>query len=203
MLCDDLGMFGKALKVAITIGFFAMARQSNLAPRAAKNFDPSRHTCRADVVLEAPGLILLLKWSKTCQSMQQPDIIPIPHVPGSPADPVAAYKDLLRAQPTGHPNQPLLSLPSKKGTILTITSRQLAEALRELIIALELDPHMYSLHSLRRGGASTAYQAGVHFNDIKRHGQWKSDAFWLYITSPSVASSPVAAALGASAAALQ
>ena len=132
--------------------------------------------------------------------MQQPDIIPIPHVPGSPVDPVAAYRDLLRAQPTIHPNQPLLSLPNSKGKIITVTTRHLAVALKELISALDLDSSLYSLHSLRRGGASAAYQAGVPFQDIKRHGQWKSDAFWLYITAPCVAASSVAAALATAAA---
>jgi hypothetical protein len=195
MLCDHIAHVGVALKVALTFGFYAMVRQSNLAPRAAKHFDSSRHTCRADVIIQPPGLCLLLKWSKSRQAAVCADVIPIPTVPGSPTDPLAAYQALLQLQPTRCPTQPLLSVPGKHGKDTMITTRTLAIALKQLLSALHFDSALYSLHSLRRGGASAAYNAGVAYNDIKRHGQWKSDAFWLYITSPCVAKSPVAAAL--------
>jgi anti-sigma-K factor RskA len=42
-----------------------------------------------------------------------------------------------------------------------------------------------------------SYSEGVDQLDIKRHGNWSSDPFWHYITSPFVASSPVASALAA------
>jgi hypothetical protein len=114
-------------------------------------------------------------------------------------DPVQAYKHLLAVSPTVHPSQPLLSLPAKHGNIAMVTSRSLAIALKRLIVALELQPKLYSLHSLRRGGATSSYNAGVAYTDIKRHGQWKSDSFWDYIAAPCVSKSTVAAALAAAA----
>ena len=38
-------------------------------------------------------------------------------------------------------------------------------------------------------------QGLTDYIDIKLHGLWQSDAFWLYITSPCVANSPAAVAL--------
>ena len=39
-----LGSLSPALRVCLTFGFFAMLRQSNLAPLSAAQFEPSRHT---------------------------------------------------------------------------------------------------------------------------------------------------------------
>ena len=64
-----------------------------------------------------------------------------------------------------------------------------------MIGALDLDPTLYSLHSLRRGGATVARKQGLHQEMIKWHGMWSSDSFWAYIMSRGVASSPVAAGL--------
>ena len=71
----------------------------------------------------------------------------------------------------------------------------LATSLCNFLRILGYDTGLYSLHSLRRGGATVAYSQGVDQLDIKRHGSWSSDCFWKYITSPFVAKSPVAAAL--------
>ena len=44
-----------------------------------------------------------------------------------------------------------------------------------------LDPTKYSSHSFRRGGATTAAQAGLTENEIKNLGGWKSECFRQYI----------------------
>ena len=197
-LCDMIGTFGVAMKVAITFGFYGMLRQSNLAPRQAADFDRLRHTCRGDVIHSPPGLVVVVKWAKAQQTMDNIPLVPLPTVHGSPTDPVAAFDALQRVQPALHQDQPLLSIPSSKGYTV-VTSAQLATCLAELLRSLQLDPTNFSLHSLRRGGATTAYRAGADQLAVKRHGQWRSDAFWVYITSPLVAQSSVARALAASA----
>ena len=47
------------------------------------------------------------------------------------------------------------------------------------------------LYSLHREGAMAAYRARANPLDIKWHGIWSSNAFWVYITTPCVATSPV------------
>ena len=64
-----------------------------------------------------------------------------------------------------------------------------------MLKALGRDPGLYSLHSLRRGGATTAYANGSSYELIKRHGLWRSHCFWDYITLPAGSQSAVAATL--------
>ena len=99
-LCKYIGVLGPVMKVALTFGYFAMLRQSNLAPPSLAKFDPSRHTCRGDVMAASPGLVLLLRWTKTLQSMDNLPLVPLPRLQQHPADPVAAYEELLAASPT-------------------------------------------------------------------------------------------------------
>jgi hypothetical protein len=199
-MCDHAGSIGPALKVAFTFGFFGMLRQSNLATASVCQFDKSRHTTHGDVSLQAPGVVIRIKWSKTVQTMDNQQLLPLPAVPNSVADPVAAYKQLLLAVPTTSARQPLLSYVSCSGVAI-VTTYMLATSLRDFLAILQYDTGLYSLHSLRRGGATVAVKQGVGQLDIKRHGNWSSDTFWQYVTSPFVAQSPVAAALGSAVAA--
>ena len=60
-----------------------------------------------------------------------------------------------------------------------------------MVGAMDLDPALYSLHSLHRGWATVAHRQELQQEMIKHHGMGSSDSFWPYITSLVVASSPV------------
>ena len=45
----------------------------------------------------------------------------------------------------------------------------------------EIDASLYGSHSLRKEGCSKAAAAGVSLTLLKRHGNWKSDAIFIYI----------------------
>lgn len=51
------------------------------------------------------------------------------------------------------------------------------EILLEALSSIGLNSKLFSLHSLRSGGATSAASSGVHVNDrlLKLHGRWKSD----------------------------
>ena len=141
LVCDNLGAIGIVFKVAFTLGFFGFLRQSNLAPSSPQRFDASRHTTRSDIMIQASGLLVRLKWSKTHQAPGIPATIPIPSLPGHCTDPLAAYHHMLRAVLTSHPNDPLLSLPNGR----LITCRFLQRALRCILRALGLPAPHYGL----------------------------------------------------------
>ncbi len=195
-LTHKLGAVGPPMKVALLFGFFAMLRVSNLAPASPLAFDPSRDTCRGDVLIKPPGVVLVLKWSKTLQTLSTTPLIPIPEIPGHDMDPKLALQQLLQVSPTTHPRQPLLMYTSQ-GRQHVLTSPLLNKYLSILITELGMEPSDFSFHSLRRGGATTAYHGGVRVNEVKRHGVWASDSFWKYITDPVIDQSPVAQALKA------
>lgn len=193
-LTQYLGAAGPPMKVALLFAFFGMLRVSNIAPAAPTSVDPSRDTCRGDVLIKPPGLVVVLKWSKCLQTLGATPLIPLPALPGHSMDPLQAYKDLLAASPTTHPTQPLLTY-TLNGYKHVLTSPLLNRLLSDMLGSLGFNEQDYSFHSLRRGGASTAYHGGVHIAEVKRHGVWASEAFWQYITAPVVAASPVAQAL--------
>ena len=49
------------------------------------------------------------------------------------------------------------------------------QELKTLLAFLGRNPEEYGEHSGRRGGATTASEAGAHWTDLKIHGRWKSD----------------------------
>ena len=195
---EHCGIYGLVFKVAVLFAFYGFLRQSNLAPKSPSNFDPSRHTCRQDIFVAKPGLVVLLKWSKTAQSAQTHELIPLPAIPGSHLCPVTAYEKMVQQIPTQYPNQPLLVLPQdpvSHHTYTPVTVSWLSRFMSTTLDTLGYDAKLFSLHSLRRSGATAAYKLGVDYMNIKRHGLWSSDSFWAYITSDSVSNSPVASAL--------
>jgi hypothetical protein len=59
------------------------------------------------------------------------------------------------------------------------------QALRRLLRVVGVpDPECYGLHSGRRGGATTALNAGCPFLFVKRQGRWKSDSVPLLYVDP-------------------
>ena len=196
-LISQLGEAQHAVKLAILLGFFGMLRVSNLAPASPAVFDCTRDITRQDVFVKPPGLVVSLKWTKTIQVMQESPLIPIPAVPHSIVDPVQAFKQLVTHTPTKSVKQPLLTYQVNK-TMHVLSAPLLNSILAELITEVGLDHQDYSFHSLRRGGATTAYKAGVSISKVMKHGTWKNtSSFWKYITNKAVLASPVAAALAA------
>ena len=76
-----------------------------------------------------------------------------------------------------------------------VTVPLLSRALAGLLHHLGHDAGLFSMHSLRRGGATAAYRQGLDQIDIKRQGLWNSDTFWQYITSSCPATSQLAEGL--------
>ena len=80
----------------------------------------------------------------------------------------------------GGPEDPVLVLPGK-GIRLALSANQLIYRLRKWIKMIGLDSSAYTLHSLRRGGATFAYQSNIEAEMIKLMGDWASDAYKRFI----------------------
>ena len=63
----------------------------------------------------------------------------------------------------------------------SIISKSAIYRFRKWLILIGAEPHIYTLHSLRRGGAIFAYQANIEGEMIKLLGDWASDAYKKYI----------------------
>ena len=193
-LCSSLGPLGPSMKVALTFGYFGMFRLSNLAPKSKPDFDFTRHTCRGDVFLAPPGVLVYVRWSKSRQATGNATMVPLPQLAGHVVDPVAAYQQLLQQSATTSSNQPLLTHPSTRGTV-TVTKRVISVALKDMLHSLGFTDSRYTFHSLRRGGCTTAYKQGVSEAELKRHRLWAGNSWWDYVHKPTPADSSVPVAL--------
>lgn len=54
--------------------------------------------------------------------------------------------------------------------------------LKSLLASIGVDPKPYGSHSARRGGVSAAIRNNIDLRLVARHGNWKSDAVFLYIS---------------------
>ncbi len=175
-LLDRQGKVGLVIKTAILFGYFAFLRASNLCPEKADKFDNTRHFCRSDVQILDTGLKIKLKWAKNMQHSLQPLTVPIIAVPGEIIDPLQAYKNMIKEIPCHH-NQPLFMLNNHEPLVVS----KLRSIFSLLCKKIGIDETKYSIHSLRRGGATHSYEKGANLLDIQRHGAWSSLAFHDYI----------------------
>ena len=182
-LCDQLGTWGMVFKCAILFCFFGFFRQSNVAPRSPQLYDCSRDTSRSDVNIKTNGLLVRLKWTKTHQVAHKPVYVHLPRIQGSPLCPRQAYVRMCAAIPTQSSTAPLLLCTTKGKPHTVVTTRMLATQFNRLITRLHLPTACYTLHSLRKGGATLCHNMGVPLDKIKTHGTWTSDAVLSYITA--------------------
>lgn len=172
------GNLSRVVKCALLFAFFGFLRCSSLAPPNQSAFDPTRHICRGDILMEHPGLLILIKWSKTRQDKSHMHLLPLPSLASHALCPVSAYKDMVAHQPAP-PNSPLLQHP-RGAPVTTSTLRKL---LITLLQSAGFSSLHHSFHSLRRGGATFSYQIGLDLQNIKAHGDWRSDAVHSYVES--------------------
>ena len=142
-MCDASNSWGSTIKCALLFGYYGFLRRSNLVPNKKSSFDHVRHTCRGDILIRPPGLVLLLKWSKTLQDHSHIQLIPMPEIPKHPLCPVRAYRDMCAHVPTTSPNQPLLMLPNRSGRPTTLTASRLLAFFKALLMAGGYDANKY------------------------------------------------------------
>lgn len=164
------------------LGFYLMARKSNLVPDTVKKFNPKKQLVRSDIQVDEDVLLVTLAWSKTNQFGLREHIVPLVAIHGSLLCPVKAVSSLLAMTP-GSGNDPLFQVKCK-GRWLPITYPKLQLRLKSWIQLTGRSSDGYSSHSLRRGGASYASRAGVSKEMIKLIGDWKSECVNEYIHFP-------------------
>ena len=121
-----------------------------------------------------------IRWTKTIQFRQRRLLLPLLK---SPVHGVCIQKwmaKMLRLVP-GVPSDPLFCLPSYRGRNVPLTSGMLLKKLRYWLSKLRCNSSMYTLHSLRRGGATHAFKCKVPMPIIRLMGDWISDCYLRYI----------------------
>ena len=125
-----------------------------------KRFDPTRQVSRSSVICHDDFLLVKVNWSKTIQFKQKTLYVPISSIQGSRLCPVKAYKLLLSMVPAcqDYPAFCYISGGKVVPLIYSVFVTQFRLWLKQVVLSHD---RLYCTHSLRRGGATWAFQSGV------------------------------------------
>lgn len=158
----------------LSAGFFGLLRRSELAG------------LRLGDVLEVEGGIgLLISRSKTDQGGAGV-VVCLPEVTGSQVRVAAAVRQHAAARRAAGAGltDPLCAMGGRGLAPKDAFATQLRRRLQEVGAvdpSLVIQPHLLAAHSLRRGGAVAALEAGASLDELRRHGRWKSRAVEAYL----------------------
>ena len=167
---------------ATTLGFALFMRSSNLVPSSLTQFNPHEQFTRDHVILdeETPMLLMNIEWSKTDPHKEKDLWVPVAPAADASICPIRLAALVLKVINAEY-NQSLFSFHNKAGQLKCLTYNMLRNQIKKWVREIGMDPNKYTPHSLRRGGASHAYDSGMTIDYIKRLGNWASDAYLDYI----------------------
>ena len=124
-------------------------------------------------------MVLRVRRTKTIQCNERVLCLPYVARHGSPLCPISAIRNLLYVSP----NDALMPLFSYRqgGKTCWWCHDSFTNRLRKLLQACGYQSSNFSCHSFRRGGASLAFKLGLSITEVKRRGDWSSEAVNDYI----------------------
>ena len=140
---------------------------------------------RGDFVLAPEGAFLQIRATKTIEFKQRILLIPLPSIPDSPLCPVSALINHFHLNCLASSNFLFSVKSSHSSPMRPITYRNFVSFLSKVITTFDLDSQSFSSHSFSRGGASFAFECNVPAELIKFQGDWRSDAYLVYLEMSS------------------
>jgi hypothetical protein len=167
---------------AILVCFYAFLRKSHVCVGGSALLVPHLLLQRQHVVIDpvAYAIVVTVHFTKSAQYNSGAHTIVIKGVRGGVLDPVVwlqRYFALVPAPASG----PCFVVPDKANGLRPLQYRELVSGLKQWLQLAGHDPSQFSGHSLRRGGATAAFQAGADPLFIRLQGGWSSDAWLLYV----------------------
>lgn len=172
---------GTCLRAIFLFLYYGAFRQSEVVPVNQGSFNHEKSMTRGDIKIVDNVLHIWLRWAKNMQKHDQVRLMTIQPSPDMRYCPVTAYRRLLTISPTIRSDQPVFVFQDQKPIPVTAVRSEFNRALT----ALHLNKDSFSLHSIRKCSATTAYTHGCAPIDVKRHGGWRSDAHLVYIQPKS------------------
>ena len=170
-ICNYLGQAGPpgiTLKAALLLGYFTFLRQSNILSPSLEAWAGPHTLTRADVLPRPHGLTVVVRSSKTITRMTQAAAILVYAVPRSLYCPVEAWHRACALVPAP-PQSPAFLLPGPR----PLTAAPLVAVMREALRRAGCPyADKVTAHSLRRGAALLAADAGSPLEDLCHHGTW-------------------------------
>ena len=170
-----------AMWALFLVAFFSFLRNSNLVVKNMRSVSSVKVLCCSHLILNENTAFLPILATKTIQFAQRSLNIPLPVIPGSILCPVAALHTHLKLNQVPA-SAPLFSVrASDPASVQAITYPQFSRFLARSLQAIGADPGEFSPLSFRRGGATFAFDCGLPAELIKLQGDWRSDAYLVYL----------------------
>jgi len=185
---------------ASLVAFYSFFRKSNLLPQSPSTYQPDKQLSKNNISFTPQGAIIQVTWSKTIQYQNRVLQIPLPFIPHSKLCPSTALWLSINQISNNNPS-PFQYLDKGFATILTYPV--FCSYLRFCLDSLGFDSSRYSGHSFRRGGATFALESGVPADLVQAQGDWRSDAYKIYIDPSFVGRKAVAEAMAKAAQSLE
>ena len=166
-------------RAAFALSFYGFLRISNLVPSSKKSSDATRQLTKGDVTFTPHGVRLFIKWAKNLQKTQQSQVILLPIMSNSLLSPYHILHSLFSSQHYSH-TDPVIK--NSEGPLCEV---HLRKRLHLILNMLGLPTASLTYHSLRRSGASLAFNNRVDFKAIKAQGVWNSDSVYKYLFANS------------------
>lgn len=164
---------------ATLLSFFGLLRRSNVLTDQA-SFNPDLSLCRRDIIFHDWGIMVIIRKTKTIQNQERCLQIPLPRTVGHRLCPVQAIFHAFHATPSAPIGGPAFVVPVGS-KFKPLSPAVFVTKMRCLLTDCGIDGSRYAGHSLRRGGASWAYNSGVAVDNIRVLVDWKSQAYTIYI----------------------
>lgn len=161
--CDLSTARGLRDRLLLVLGLALMGRRSELVALVLD-----------DITVTSEGLEVTIRTSKTDKESRG-ETIAIPAGTHPLTNPVAAWEEWVACLAEyGITEGRLLRRIDRHGNIgASLSDSSVNTVLRDLATAAELPgAENYTAHSLRAGGATVAYAAGVPVSTIAKHGRW-------------------------------
>ena len=167
---------------ALLTGFYLILRSSNLVPSSTPNFNPAEQLTRWHVGLDKEDKLamFLIEWSKTIQHSQREMWVPVMPAKDKDVCLITVLRRYFRLMPA-KPTDPLFCYYNSKKQLKALTYDQLDTLLKDWMEEIGQDKQLFSLHGLRRGGTTHAFDMGIKPEYIKMMGDWASQCFYRYI----------------------
>lgn len=167
----------QAVWAGILLGFSGLLRKSTICgPQGLRRHD--LEFVRRDGVTT---LWVTVRHSKTIQFRQKVHRFPVPAVKSELCAVSAVLRHLLAAPAA--PEQAVFMWRPARGAAVPMSHNVFVARMRLLLSEAGLEPDIYTGHSLRRGGATLAFELGdgaAWDRRVKEHGDWGSDVVFQY-----------------------
>ena len=127
-------------------------------------------------------MLLIFPKTKTFQFGEWVLKVPLVAIAESPLCPVSAYQRMIAAIPV--PSGAAAFFYLKSGMLKPYPYAKFQRKLKDSVRKLGKKTRLYSSHSMRRGGASTAFKAGALGEVVRTHGDWAMDSDRSYLRFP-------------------